>query len=92
MSQKSQNEDESFVRKGISKEKAHTLVAQMANFCKIYANMEGYSVMGGTDNGGIFLRNVCKVFRDTSFVSRSKLTQMIFKIREYTKREATLHS
>ena len=77
--------------KGISKEDSHKLVAQMANFCKLFANVEGNSVLDASQTGGVFLNNVCKVFKDVKFVSKHKWTQMIFKIREYTKRYATLY-
>ena len=65
-------------------------MAQMANFAKIYANAEGFSVMGGSQHGGIFMRSVCKVFKDNKYVRNHKFTDIIFKIREYTKRDATL--
>ena len=86
------NKEENFVTKGISKVEAHKLVAQMANFSKIYANTEGFSVMGGSQHGGIFMRSVCKIFKDTKYVSNHKFTDIIFKIREYTKRNATLNN
>ena len=77
--------------KGISKEDAHTLVGQMANFAKIYANIEGFSVMDGSQQGGILLRSVGKVFEDVKYVSSHPFTDLVFKIREYTKRDATLN-
>ena len=83
--------EEKIVVKGIGKDEARTLVGQMANFSKLYANIEGFSVGDGSLHGGIFLRSVCKVFKDTKYVSSHKFTQMIFKIREYTKRAATLN-
>ena len=76
--------------KTIGKEEAVTLVAQMANFCKVYANTEGFSVADGSKNGGLFLRCVIKVFGDTEFVKKHSLSDIILKIRQYTKREATL--
>ena len=82
--------DETFQMKRIGKEQASTLVAQMANFCMVYTNVERFSVGDGAVNGAIFLKNVCKVFKDTKFVSKHKWTDLIFKIREYTKRDATL--
>ena len=85
-----EKKEETFSLKGINKEDAHTLVGQMANFSKIYANTEGFSVMGGSEHGGIFMRSVCRVFKDTKYVQNHKFTNIIFKIREYTKREATL--
>ena len=84
------DEFETMSIKGMKKEEAETLVAQMANFSKLYANVEGFAVADGSLNGGMFLRNVCKVFKDTKFVRKNKWTQIIFKIREYTKRDATL--
>ena len=74
----------------MSKEDAQKYVSQMANFCKIYANIEGCNVGDGSINGGIFLRNVCKLFKDKQFISKHHLTDIIFKLREYTKRDATI--
>ena len=76
--------------KGRSKVQVSTPVAQMINFCMIYANVDGFYVGDCAVNGDIFLENVCKVLKDTKFVSKHKWTEMIFKIREYTKRDATL--
>ena len=87
---KEKMEMESFAMKTVHKEQAHWLVTQMANFCKLYANIEGCSVADGSNGGGFFLRNVCKCFNDTKFVLRHKWTDIIFKIREYTKRDATI--
>ena len=81
---------EKFMFKGVSKEEANKLVAQMANFCKLYANVDGYTVADGSENGGLFLRNICKVFNDRKFVNENLWSDMIIKIREYTKRAATL--
>ena len=39
-------------------------MGQMANFSKFHANTKGLSVMGGSEQGGIFMRSVCKVFND----------------------------
>ena len=50
------NNTESFALKTVSKEEGTTLAAQMTNFCKLYANTEGYSVASGSENGGLFLR------------------------------------
>ena len=73
-----------FLSKSVNKQDAQKLAAQMVDFCKLYANVEGYTV------GGLLLRSVCKVFDDTEFVLHHSWTEMIFKIREYTKREATV--
>ena len=89
--QKDGVDDELFVFKTVSKEKAETLVSQMSNFCKVYANVDGFSVADGSLHGGIFLRNVCKLFQDKNFVLKHKWNDIIFKLREYTKRDATLH-
>ena len=77
---------------GRSKVQVSTPVAQMLNFFMVYANVDGFYVGDGAVNGGIFLAiaNVCKVFKGTKFVPKHKWTEMIFKIREYTKRNATL--
>ena len=84
-------DEETFTMKGVTKAEAQTLVAQMANFCKLYANVDGYSVADGSKDGGIFLRNVCKCFSDTDFVLKHNFSDIILKIREYTKRDATLN-
>ena len=74
----------------MSKDEAKRLVAQMSNFCKVYANMEGFCVGDGSKNGGIFIRCVCKLFKDVKFVTKHRWPNMIFKIRQYTKQEATI--
>ena len=81
---------EKYGTRAVTKEKAKTLVAQMSNFCKLWANVEGYSVGDGSENGGFFLRNVAKVFKDKKFVKSHDWNDIIFKIREYTKRDVTL--
>ena len=81
---------ESFTLKTVSKEQATTLAAQMTNFCKLYANTEGFTVASGTEKGGLFLRNVCAVFSDLNFVSKHLWDEIIIKIREKTKQDATL--
>ena len=73
-----------------SKEQVSTQVAQILKFCMVYANVDGFCVGDGAVNGGIFLANVCKAFKATKFVSKHKWTEMIFKTKEYTKRDATL--
>ena len=83
---------ESFKLKGINKEDAGKVAGQMANFFKLFANTEGFSVMGGSENGGIFLRSVKRVFQDPKFVTKNDWQKIIHKIREYTKRDATLNS
>ena len=81
---------EVFGLKAVSKEASNTMAAQDANFCKLYANVEGYSVADGSDKGGMLLRNIVKVFRDVKFVSKNDWAKMMVKIREYTKRDASL--
>ena len=81
---------EVFTFKSVGKEDSHKLVAQMANFCKVYANIDGYSVADGSLTGGVFLKNVCRIFSDKKFVLRHQWSGIIFKLREYTKRDATL--
>ena len=82
--------EEAFKFKSLTKEEAQTMIAQMANFSKVYANVEGCSVADGSQNGGIFLRSVCKLFNDTQFILKHGWTDIIFKLREYTKRDASL--
>ena len=79
-----------FRLKGITKLQAHELAAQEANFCKLYANVDGFSVGDGSKNGGLFLRNAFKTFKDKKFISTHSWQEIILKIREYTKREATI--
>ena len=76
--------------KGVGKADADNYSAQMSNFSKIYANVEGCSVADGSKYGGLFLRSVCKVFKDIKFLNKNDWSKMIFKIREYTKRDATI--
>ena len=78
---------EKIAAKGISKEEAPTLIGQMANFVKIYANTEGFCVMDGSEHGGVFLRSVCKVFKDVNYVTNHKFTEIIFKIRKLQKEQ-----
>lgn len=82
--------NEKFVTKGVTKEVGQKLVAEMANFCRIYANIDGCCVADGSKNGGLFLRSVCKIFRDKAFVLKHTWAQIIIKIRQYTKQEATI--
>ena len=72
--------NKTFAVKGTHKEDAHRLVTEMANFSKIYANTEGFPAMGGSQQGCIFIRSVCKIFTDLD---------IIFKIGEYTNRNVT---
>ena len=66
--------------------------ARHINFYKIYANIDGYKVADGSVNGGLFLRNVSKVFRDTPWVQDHEFTDILNKIRQYTSSEATLYN
>ena len=84
------NRKETFSYKTISKQQAQSLCNQQSNFCKLYANIEGCKVADGSQNGGLLLRNVCKVFNDKKFVLQNEWSKMIFKIREYTKRSSTI--
>ena len=81
---------ETFRLKTVTKEQATTLAAQMTNFSKLYANTEGFSVADGSVKGGLFIRNVCAVFSDRNFVLKHLWNDIIIKIREYTKRDATI--
>ena len=83
---------EQYSIKYVGKERSQRIAAQVSNFCKVYANAEGYSVLSGSLNGGIFLRSCCKVFKDKQFVSQHLWSELILKIREYTKRQATIIS
>ena len=71
--------------KAVSKEKAQKIHAQMSNYCKLYANVEGYAVLDR-----VFLQNVCKVFRDRQWVQNHVWSDIVQKIREYTKRKGTI--
>ena len=76
--------------KTITTEQAQSLSNDYGNFCKLWANVDGFAVADGSSNGGLFLRNVARIFRDKKFVLSNTWTQIMFKIREYTKRDATL--
>ena len=82
--------NEKYSIKCVGKEKSKGISAQVSNFCKVYATAEGYSVLSGSLKGGIFLRSCCKVFKDKQFVSQHLWSELILKIREYTKRQATI--
>ena len=86
---KNEKGKEKYNLKTISKEQAQTLAAQDANFCKLYGNVDGYAVADGSENGGLFLRNVVKLFGDKKFILKHDWTNIMYKIREYTKREAS---
>ena len=81
---------ESFALKAITKDQAQVLSPEMSNFYNIYANIDGFAVADGSKHGGIFIRSVCKVFKDKKFVFTHELEKIILKIRDYTKREASL--
>ena len=78
---------EKFTLKGIGKDTATNVATNSSNFLKIYATPDGYSVGDGAANGGLFLRSFCRVLKDTNFVSKHYLNDLILKIRKYTKRE-----
>ena len=69
---------------------SNDVVAQLANFSQVYANREGFSIMGSSEVGGTFTRCVCTIFQDKEFVQQHKWTDIVFKIREHTKRQSTL--
>ena len=73
------------------KETVSIWFGQMAHFQKIYANTEGFAVMDGSQNDGIFMKSVCRVFKDYKDIKSYKFTDFIFKIREFTKRDSTLN-
>ena len=64
----------------------------MENFCEVYATMDGYAAAEGNINGGLFLRNVKKVFNDYQFITKHNWGDIVLKIRHYTKKEATIVS
>ena len=82
--------NEKVVLKSVSKETAELLSTNYSNFCQIWANVDGFSVADGAINGGLFLRNVAKLFQHKKWILNHNLNDIIFKIRDYTKREATL--
>ena len=84
------SESEKNSSKVFAKKKGEILSSNYSNFCKIWANVDGYAVADGSLNGGLFLRNVSKLFQDKKWILNHNLTDIIFKIREYTKRDATL--
>ena len=83
---------EHFVLKGVSKEDAQILSSQMSNFCKLYGNTEGNSVIDGRITGGVFTKNVWKIFASTKFILKHEWSDILQKIREYTKRVSTTQS
>ena len=87
-----QETNEKLACKGISKDIAAQTATNSSNFLQIYPTPEGYCVADGAVKGGLFLRNFCVVFKDRDFVSKHHLSDIILKIREYTKREATIIS
>ena len=86
--QKSDSEQISF--KVLTKKKSQVLSSNYSNLCKIWANVDRYAVADGSLNGGLFLRNVAKLFQHKKWILNHNLNDIIFKIRECTKREATL--
>ena len=82
--------EETFSSKAVSKEESNALSSNYSNFCKIWANVDGYAVADGSLNGGLFLRNVSKLFQHQKWILNHNLNDIILKIRDYTKREATL--
>ena len=82
---KKANENEKLTFKSVSKDAA-------SNFLKIYGTVERYGIADGSLHGGLFLTNFCKVFRDPKFVSNHDINAIVLKIRQYTKREATIAS
>ena len=84
--------NEKMTLKSVTKEDAQLFATEVSNFCMIYGTAEGFVSSDGSEKGGLFLRNFCKVFSDKKFVSNHYLNDIILKIREYTKREATILS
>ena len=82
--------EEKFVFKTISKEESSMYGAQLSNFCKLWANVNGFAVSGGNKHGGIFLRNVCKVFKDEKFILSNTWDNIVLKISQYTKTSGTM--
>ena len=65
--------------KSIGKQQAQEHFSAMSNFYKLWANVEGYSVADGSVNGGLFLRNVCKLFKDIQYIKKSQMDRHYFK-------------
>ena len=84
--------EESFAMKGITKEDARALFSQMSDVCKLYANMKKFAVADGSENGGMFIRSICKCFGSNKFILQHEWSDIVIKIREYTKRESTIES
>ena len=76
--------------KSVTKQEGKQLVSQHSNICKLWANVDGFSVGDGSQNGGLFLRSVVKVFKDKKFVTSHNWMDIVIKIREYTKEQATI--
>lgn len=86
------DDKEIFGLKVVSKEMAKTVASQASNFYKLYATPDGYGAAEGGKDGGLFLRNVCRIFKDTKFVYEHVWNDIVLKIGRYTKREATILS
>ena len=65
---------------------AHGLVAQMENLLEVYNYASRYATERGL--GGIFIKSVSNVFNDKDYVSSNTFKEIMFKVKEYTKREA----
>ena len=79
---------EEFSFKGATNTVTKTEASQLSNFSKVFGNCEGFSVVGGTEKGGLFIRNVCKTFENTKYICKHNWSDIILKIRECTKKEA----
>ena len=61
----------------------------MGNFYKLlWTHVEGGSAADGSKYGGVFLRNVSKIFQDRNFNVQHEWNDIVLKISQYTKNEA----
>ena len=84
-------ESESNLFRTIAKLEAQQLAAQMANFCKLYTNidLDGFAVADSAHRGGLLSRSVCRCFKDRRFILPHQWSDIMPKIREYANRNAT---
>lgn len=81
---------EKFTLKTVDQETADKLYAQTANFYSIYATSDSCLTADGSVNGGLFTRNVCRVFNDLEFVSDHTFDEIALNIRNGTKLDSTI--
>ena len=77
---------EQFGIKGTNKnDENKKFLSKTSNFCKLYANSDGYNVMDNARTGSALIRSVCKTFSDINFVTTHNWDDIMTKIRKYTK-------